>query len=179
VLSSNLGLVGCENAPSSGQSQRISDEPVITRPNATASTETTAEAPLTAPVAPHDCHAGYVATGNALRDVLRVGLMCGPSNGLAKEPRVAGKQARSLSLEAGECVWVAAAARGVAGRVELQWVSGDQVLADCELKGLGLCPRVQPLCVQRFTEVNLLVAEGDGAAPAAVEIWARRHRFTP
>lgn len=141
----------------------------------------------------HACYVGYRPSGRAALDLLRLGALCGPSNGLAKEPELSlgvrplpaasdGEEdllptvstlVHGVKVSAGECVWAAFATDAVrseaAPRVELQWLDAGEVVARCEADGAGMCPTTGPWCAARSGTYELVLEE----AGVRIQLWRR------
>jgi hypothetical protein len=177
-VASNGVMLGCRKSPPAREdgSERRPPDIVVTAP-AEADAATSRVEPASAGESSHACFAGYRRSGQVELDLLRVGALCGPPNGmLTRQPArklTAGSEgvAETIRLGAGDCVW-ALAALEPSGGFELQWVTGAQVLSSCEVDGLGWCPASGPLCPDRAAELQLSW-DYSGAGSLTVQVWTR------
>ncbi len=185
-MASNALLCGCENRDPL-PSQKVPDEPVISTAGARSAEESAPAPPADAGLRTRlpQCARGYRSSQDPKLDALRLGALCGPSNGLALEPAWVfaprdDDEVVRASLEEGECVWAVATSATVS-KFELTWVGGANVVASCELEGFGWCPISEPLCVERPTELALQVGEEAGKPAPQIVVWSRRspRRITP
>jgi hypothetical protein len=200
ALSSNVAVSSCRAEPEAAPQGYRDIEPMILE-TAPAHAEDTSAPLAAAPVlltiappietslaalrTPGEDHFGYCAagltrTGQARRDLTRLGGLCGPSNGLlAFEPAfqlVASPTAvvRKLALNRGQCVRIAVATEQAEERVEVQLrgVKGDQPV-QCSV-GFGWCPPSGVFCGGLQTELELRTTNGEVEVQA--RLWAMQRR---
>jgi hypothetical protein len=116
-----------------------------------------------------------------LRDVTRLGLMCGPVNGMTPlgdaregELRAGGEGARHpLPVRAGGCYRVfAVAGEGIDDlEVQIRSSRGTRLGAD-ELRGrVALVDPERPFCTFADDELQIRVASAGGNGRYALEVW--------
>lgn len=122
------------------------------------------------------CYDGYKTSGKPALDLLRLGALCGPSNGmLAAQPRwtlsvQADAPALTVPLEAGDCVRVIAATTSPES-FELEWREGDRQLRSCQQTSFGLCPPDGVVCSSAAGPVTLAVHSDGPLAGFMAEVW--------
>lgn len=167
---------------------------------------TEAPAPATAPAAVAsdgrlesggifvDCRGGLAVTADAIRDVTRLGLACGPVAGMKATPD--GRFEGTLSvgsadlvfpfkLEKGRCYRVFVASESAAAEITVDVMSGHElpIASESTDAGLGLVPATRPLCAlgddtatlhasMRCSPVTNATCPKTGVR-FAIEVWSR------
>lgn len=138
----------------------------------------------------HKCYAGFAASGDPSLDVMRLGLMCGPVNGMKLGLDVAGSPEGSeehrVDVRAGDCFRVmAAAARGV-GPLTIEVLENEQrLVARASTSSWVIVDADHPFCsseaVTYRVRVTIPAARDAGAAAAdakrpayALQVWRLR-----
>jgi hypothetical protein len=192
-LSSNLVLAGCSNRAAPKPAVYRSSEPTIldyppekhpesVPPEASAgAAEAAIATSLAALRTPGEDHFGYCAaglgrSGDAALDLVRLGAVCGPGNGLLVfEPAfqaTASVQSlhRRLDLDRGLCVRVAVATEDPAQTVSVRVEGpGKTPPVSCKV-GFGWCPASGVWCTKRG-EVELDFSANGGDVPFHARIW--------
>jgi hypothetical protein len=108
------------------------------------------------------CHEGFRTEGDARRDVTRLGLLCGPSNGMSRHA-----DTDSFAVERGDCyrVFVVTAA---GADVELRSSRGRVLSEARALEGFVAVEPDRPFCA---LESDTLSVQVSGAAAHALEVW--------
>ncbi|HMJ13094.1 MAG TPA: hypothetical protein VK524_16850, partial [Polyangiaceae bacterium] len=137
------------------------------------------------------CHSGFTSGGDPTLDVMRLGLMCGPSNGMKLLLDVASDLAalperHTLEVRAGDCFRViAAASRAVAGlRVEVT-AADERVVARGAAPSWLILDSEYPFCSSEAGTYRVAVSASSapdaGAAPVnsrtaayALQVWRLR-----
>jgi hypothetical protein len=177
VLSSNAALLGCHSDV--GRADRNFDEPRVTPGLSSASVSAPPERakPVVAEALSSRCDAGLISGPNLEVDVHRLGVLCGPTNGLTplgpafQLALAAPRAVASFEVDSRECVsaFVASASEPL----ELEWRSPERVLTRCRVGRLGTCPAMGPFCHEdppsgKSTSVELVVV-----SPLPVELAGR------
>lgn len=130
------------------------------------------------------CRTGYVPVGDPARDVLQLGLMCGPSTGMRSldgrvEGRAPGELAKRFDAKAGECFRVVFAAEPDV-HAELTWSStsphigaGAAAVVESARGRALIAPGASALCLSAPGEVALRL-EARGSGRYAYQIFKRR-----
>jgi hypothetical protein len=129
------------------------------------------------------CATGFHPRSTPDVDVFRLGVLCGPSNGMVRwGPALTGwigedgqEGQHTMRVEAGDCVRFAV----VAGEdvedleVEIGPVAGgsEPVILD---RRWALVPAQEPLCVRSAVNLTVMLRTHAGAGPYAVAGWRRR-----
>jgi hypothetical protein len=136
------------------------------------------------------CYVGFAASGDPVRDVMRLGLLCGPVNGMRLGLDVVGTAAGSeghvVDVKAGDCFRVMAAAGDRFGSISVEVIASDQrVIARAAGKSWLVIDTDHPFCSSEAGSYRVVVAlparsDADAAgaetnAPAyALQIWRLR-----
>ncbi|MEN9579678.1 MAG: hypothetical protein RJA70_2687 [Pseudomonadota bacterium] len=178
VLSSNH-LIACQGGESRPQSVRV-DPPRILAPRRPDAGVIDAPGAPTRSVSHRDhfgyCYGNYTTSGNPSLDLLRLGALCGPSNGmLAVQPRWNPRPQDAdpelgIAVEAGDCLRVIAASASGAP-FELEWRDGNELLVSCEQTHFGLCPADGVVCPSRSTSLTLGVHSDGPLDRFSAEVW--------
>lgn len=141
------------------------------------------------------CYAHFAPRGDAALDVLRLGLLCGPSNGMRKVLDVAdgrlgsAPQDYSFSARPGDCFRIMAVADFSASAFAVE-VRDEHAAKTARVESHGqwlILEQGSPLCVTRGGEYHVLVETGgdqhsrpsirdaSGAGRYALELWRLRH----
>jgi hypothetical protein len=192
LLSSN-GALACRVIEDAPIEERSFDEPRILR-NAEPSSLTPAAVPTpTRSVLPRDnpardCFSGLSPGPSPRLDVQRLGVLCGPSNGLgALGPVTSGAlpaDGATTSYPVAATACLRAAVASDVSNLAVEWWQGNQRLARCTLSRLGLCPEEAALCLgasdgtskqtDTTTQLELrLKAASDETAQFALQVWQR------
>jgi hypothetical protein len=126
------------------------------------------------------CHHGFVPSGEPKRDVTRLGLSCGPANGMRPFGKMitgtaaTGRPSRHrLQVDAGDCLRVfAAAGRGIANLdLELSRATGEVLSRDRSLRTWPILDDARPFCQPGATDLLLTISSADGAGSFAAQVW--------
>jgi hypothetical protein len=124
------------------------------------------------------CHQGFHTSGDVARDLLRLGLLCGPSTGMqASGPTFSGtlngQAAATIRVDlARECVRIVAAAGGSIEDLELELLSkSGQSLALVNLdKPWAVLPADKPLCTPYDATHTVRLVTHGGEGPFALRV---------
>jgi hypothetical protein len=139
----------------------------------------------------HKCHAGFSASGDAALDVMRLGLLCGPVNGMKLLLDVAATPAgatdeHSVPVRAGDCLRVMAAVRRGVQHLTVEVIGSEQrVLARGHGSSWLILDSEYPFCSSEAASFRVLVTlsgSADAGAPRAgpegaayaLQIWRFR-----
>jgi hypothetical protein len=124
------------------------------------------------------CFDGFTTSGDVARDVLRLGMICGPSTGMQLSgPKFAGtlsgQAPTSIRVDlARECVRIVAAAGGSVEDLEVELLSkSGQSLALVNLdKPWAVLPADKPLCTPYDATHTVRLATHGGEGPFALRV---------
>lgn len=126
------------------------------------------------------CHDGFAPTGEPLRDVTRLGLMCGPSNGLdklldAQTGRLTGGTSarHDFSVRRGECFRVFAAGEPSIYDLDVTILSSrhSRLSSDTGDGTWLLLDRDRPFCSFDDDTFSAEVRADGGSGRYAIEVW--------
>lgn len=130
------------------------------------------------------CHDNFRLSGDPLRDVTRLGMLCGPSNGMRRmsDPVQgaveAGEAAHTSAFDvlSGECYRVFAAAEGTATALDVDVLSshGARVAGDHGEDGWSIVQPDRPFCPLGDDTYTLEVKARRGRGRFAAEVWRLR-----
>ena len=138
-----------------------------------------------------NCYEGFAPGGNPLLDVMRLGLLCGPVNGMKLLLDVAGTPAgvseeHGVAVRAGDCLRVMAAAHRSVERLTVEVIGSEQrVLARAQGGSWLILDSAHPFCSSEAATYRVVVtlpATADGgarradadAAAYALQVWRFR-----
>lgn len=124
------------------------------------------------------CSAGFTTSGDVARDVLRLGVICGPSTGMhASGPKFAGtltgQASTSIQVDlARECVRIVAVAGGSIEDLEVELLSkSGQSLGMVNLdKPWAVLPADKPLCTPYDATHTVRLVTHGGEGPFALRV---------
>lgn len=180
LLSSNLALFGCDSETS--RSAAHFEEPRVLDVPAASTRAEAREAVRAARRSRSEarCHEGLISGPSLDIDVHRLGVLCGPANGLEPlgppfELQVTVPEAIATPRLSGASCLMAFVATSSDEPLELEWRSPERVFARCTIDRLGACPAVEPHCLDARTDaVELAVV-----APLPVQVSGRVWRREP
>jgi hypothetical protein len=130
------------------------------------------------------CARGFHPRATPDVDVFRLGMLCGPSNGMLRwgpvltgevgEDGQEGKHA--VRVEAGSCVQFAVVAGEHVEELELD-LGPEEAPAEPPVireRRWALVPEEGPLCVSRATTLNIALRTHAGSGPYVIAGWRRR-----
>lgn len=129
------------------------------------------------------CREGFALSGDPVKDVTRLGLLCGPSNGMRRRSRqaivgVVGEHeppvTASIRAARGACYRVLAAADAGVGELDVTVRSsrGAGVAADHAKGRLAVVQPDRPFCTFSDETFTVEVSAARGAGRFAAEVWA-------
>ena len=138
----------------------------------------------------HKCYAGFAAGGDPALDVMRLGLLCGPVNGMKLLLDVTGTPAGAsdehvVPVRAGDCVRVMAAVHRSVERFTVEVIGSERMLARGQGSSWLILDSEHPFCSSEAVNYRVVVtlqaradagtsrAGAEGAA-YALQIWRFR-----
>ncbi len=124
------------------------------------------------------CYAGYAPSGDPGKDVLRLGLLCGPYHGMREvRPDDSGRlgaseeHVRDFGAKQGACFRVVAVCDAAMGAVQVEMLGADDRVEARSAAGRWVVlPARGPWCAERDEDVRIrLRAEGIGSY--AMQLW--------
>jgi len=197
----SAALAACSEAPApwEGDAGRREDWQarrleVVTRPRPSASPLTSSapegpEARASVPNRGDACDAGFRISGEPRADVVRLGLVCGPSEQFRRESdAIEGALAAGgavveipVRMEARRCYRVVAAAEETISDLDVELRSEREVVlaSDDDDASFAIVHRRGAVCSERAAEARVLFRSGNGKGRFAAEIWSRADEETP
>lgn len=182
-----ISLVGCR-PDYAWERSSASVTPVVAPPSIgalSASAEDGSPSPPPADGAYERCAAGFVSTGEPVRDVTRLGLACGNSLGLTRslpstlEGAIAADGVSvtvPLELSRGRCYRIFAASTPEVGDLvtELRSSRGTTIATDHAHGSISIVQPDRPVCALDDDRGSIVVSAGSGHGRFALEIYDDR-----
>jgi hypothetical protein len=129
------------------------------------------------------CHEGFSLSGDPVRDVTRLGLLCGPSNGMRRKTRqaivgLAGEHeppvVTTIRASRGACYRIFAAADAEVRELDVTVRSARDVgvAADHGAGRLAIVQPDRPFCTPADEPFTVEIAARRGSGRFAAEVWA-------
>jgi hypothetical protein len=125
------------------------------------------------------CYGSFAPSGQPKKDVTRLGMMCGPANGMRQlgatlegDVTAAAPARHTFPVRAGDCYRLFAVARDVTNLdVTVTSGQGSRVAADLSEDAWPIVDPDRPICTFGDDTFGVEVASRDGAGPYALQIW--------
>jgi hypothetical protein len=184
-----LALTGCDRPSPLPEARRVTPPPVPTIGQRAvaeaAAVEATARDAAPADVAATEdgtwsrCYANYRRTSTPARDVTRLGLLCGPENGMRLvHGTIEGQMGtatteRGFDFKAGDClrVFVAADTSLMGLTVQVRDAVGTEIASSRARAGWAVVSLGGPFCIETAGRYTLRLRARQGTGHYAVQVW--------